>query len=62
MSLARWSKYAVPLMNCGLAMSKPMRFSGVPCQVYLQTWPSRLRNGGCMSSLEIRYFDRASAS
>ena len=32
-SLARWSKYAVPLMNCGLVMSKPIRFSGVPCQV-----------------------------
>ena len=61
-SLARWSKYAVPLMNCGLEMSNPIFFSGVPCQVYLQTWPSRLRNGACMSSLETRYLDRASAS
>ena len=33
MSAARWSKYAVPLMNCGLEMSNPIFFSGVPCQV-----------------------------
>ncbi len=32
-SWARWSRYLVPLMNCGWATSKPIRFSGVPCQV-----------------------------
>ncbi len=49
-------------MNCGWLTSKPIFFSGVPCQVCTYTWPGRLVYQACMSSFEIRYLDLASAS
>ena len=61
-SCRRWSRYRVPLMNCGWLTSKPIRLSGVPCQVWTYTWPARLTYQAGMSSLAIRYRDRASAS
>ena len=61
-SSARWSRYLAPLIDCSWATSKPIFFSGVPCQVCRYTWPARFSNPVGMSSFDTMYCDLASAS